>query len=194
MAACPGWSVGGWHGWLAGCPARPSPHYYYYFHSFLMLMFLSVSFFITLATLISKSSCGQAGRRGGGGGGQGVSQVAWFVWAPPHAARACPPPPQLCTLPSAAAPTNRHPCPHPCTPHLHTMPHHATQHHTTHLRDVHAALPQRKHPRLCAHRLELRAAGPRHALPNLFEVDAALQGGQGGRVARQGGRRKRVGG
>ena len=35
-------------------PLLPPPPY---FHSFLIDMFLSVSFFITLATLISKSSC-----------------------------------------------------------------------------------------------------------------------------------------
>lgn len=37
----------------AAPPAGPN-----HFHSFLMLMFLSVSFFITFATDISKSSCG----------------------------------------------------------------------------------------------------------------------------------------
>ena len=50
-----------------------------------------------------------------------------------------------------------------------------------HLRDVHTPLPQRKHARLSAHRLELRAAAARHLLRNLLQVDAALQalGGEG---------------
>mmetsp|Transcript_13197 Transcript_13197/g.33484 ORF Transcript_13197/g.33484 Transcript_13197/m.33484 type:complete len:417 (-) Transcript_13197:74-1324(-) len=54
------------------------------------------------------------------------------------------------------------------------LPHHLPHRHLQILlRNVHPPLPQRKHPRLRAHRLHLRAARAAHLLRDLCEVDPA---------------------